>query len=69
MRLVAEVSEQKKQSHDHHDVVQSLTREKDMLEQKVRELEVELENTRSKIRTSQEAWALTRESLEEREAR
>lgn len=69
MRLVAEVGEEKKQAESTRRIMQSLTREKDVLEQKVRELEVDVENTRNKIKTSQEAWALSRDNLEEREER
>lgn len=69
MRLVAEVGQEKKEAESKQQRVQSLIRDKDVLEQKVRELEVDLENTKNKIRTSQEAWALTRDNLEEREAR
>ena len=69
MRLVAEVGEEKKRAESTRQTMHSMTREKDVLEQSVRELEVDLENTRNKIRTSQEAWAFTRDNLEERESK
>ncbi len=69
MRLVAEVGDEKKQAEKQQQMIGGLTREKDTLEQKVRELEVDLENARNKMKTSQEAWALTRDNLHEREDR
>lgn len=67
MRLVAEVGDEKKQAEKQQQLIVDLTRDKDTLEQKVRELEIDLENSRNKMKTSQEAWALTRDNLQERE--
>ncbi|XP_028398523.1 coiled-coil domain-containing protein 170-like [Dendronephthya gigantea] len=69
MRLVAEVGDEKKQAEKHQQLIVDLTRDKDTLEQKVRELEIDLENSRNKMKTSQEAWALTRDNLHDREER
>jgi chromosome segregation ATPase len=69
MRLVAEVGDEKKQLEKQQHIIGDLTLEKDTLQQKVRELEVDLENARNKMKTSQEAWALTRDNLHEREER
>ena len=69
MRLVAEIADEKKQAEKQQHTIGDLTREKDTLEQKVRELEVDLENARNKMKTSQEAWAMTRDNLQEREER
>jgi predicted nucleic acid-binding Zn-ribbon protein len=69
MRLVAEIGDEKKEGEKQQQMIGDLTRQKDTLEQKVRELEVDLENARNKMKTSQEAWAMTRDNLHEREER
>ena len=69
MRLVEEVGDEKKQAEKHQQTIGDLTLEKDTLEQKVRELEVDLENARNKMKTSQEAWAVTRDNLQDKEER
>ncbi|XP_046847870.1 coiled-coil domain-containing protein 170-like isoform X2 [Xenia sp. Carnegie-2017] len=67
MRLVAEVGNEKKEVEKQQQTIKDFNRKNDTLEQKVCQLEVDLENSRDKLKTSQEVWSTTRDALQERE--
>lgn len=67
MRLVAEVGNEKKEIEKQRQTIKDFNRKNDTLEQKVCQLEVDLENSRDKLKTSQDVWSTTRDALQERE--
>ena len=69
MRLVSEVGQEKKASSEHKQEMDSLVRERDMLQQKVREMEIDIDRMKRQITSSQDAWGDMNKNLEEREAR
>ena len=69
MRLVSEVGQEKKSSSQNQETVNSLTRERDTLQQKIREMEIEVDRMKHQLVASQDAWGVTKKQLDEKENR
>lgn len=69
MRLVSEVGQEKKSSSQSQETVNSLTRERDALQQKIREMETEVDRMKHQLAASQDAWGVTKKQLDEKENR
>lgn len=69
MRLVSEVGQEKKSSSQSQETVNSLTRERDTLQQKLREMEIEVDRMKHQLTASQDAWGVTKKQLDEKENR
>ena len=69
MRLVSEVGQEKKSSSQSQETVNSLTRERDTLQQKIREMEIEVDRMKHQLAASQDAWGVTKKQLDEKENR
>ena len=67
MRLVSEVGQEKKSSSQNQETVNSLTRERDTLQQKIREMEIEVDRMKHQLAASQDAWGVTKKQLDEKE--
>lgn len=67
MRLISEVGQEKKCSSQSQETVNSLTRERDTLQQKIREMEIEVDRMKHQLAASQDAWGVTKKQLDERE--
>lgn len=69
MRLVAEVGQEKKASNEHKQQLDQTTRERDTLQQKIREMEIQNEQLKRQVTSGQDAWSDVNRSLEERETK
>lgn len=67
MRLVSEVGQEKKSSGQSRQTINSLTRERDTLQQKIREMEIEIDRMKHQLAASQDAWGVTKKELDEKE--
>ena len=69
MRLVAEVGTEKKATEQSQQAVDAIRREKDLLQQKVRESDIEVENLKVQLASSQEAWGHAKKELDDKVSR
>ena len=69
MRLVADVGKEQKASSEKLQEIQSLTRERDLATQKLRENDLEVHQMQETLKCSQEALTMTRNKLVEHETR
>lgn len=67
MRLVSEVGQEKKSSSQSQETINSLTRERDTLQQKIREMETETDRLKHQLAASQDAWGMTKKQLDEKQ--
>ncbi|EDO48576.1 predicted protein [Nematostella vectensis] len=67
MRLVSEVGQEKKALDGHKQQMDAVIRERDTLQQRVREMEIELDTQKKQVSSSQDAWASLKKALEEKE--
>ncbi|XP_022792806.1 coiled-coil domain-containing protein 170-like [Stylophora pistillata] len=67
MRLVSEVGQEKKSSGQSQQTINGLTRERDTLQQKIREMEIEVDRMKHQLAASQDAWGVTKKQLDEKE--
>ena len=67
MRLVSEVGQEKKSSSQSQATINSLTRERDTLQQKIREMETETDRLKHQLAASQDAWGMTKKQLDEKQ--
>lgn len=67
MRLVSEVGQEKKSSGQSQQTINSLTRERETLQQKIREMEIEIDRMKHQLAASQDAWGVTKKELDEKE--
>lgn len=67
MRLVSEVGQEKKSSGQSQETINALTRERDTLQQKIREMEIEVDRFKHQLAASQDAWGLTKKQLDEKQ--
>ena len=69
MRLVSEVGQEKKAIGQSQQAIHALTRERDSLQQKIREMEIEAERLKNQLTSSQDAWSATQQELDQRQAK
>ena len=67
MRLVSEVGQEKKAIGQSQQAIHALTRERDSLQQKIREMEIEAERLKNQLTSSQDAWSATQQELDQRQ--
>lgn len=67
MRLVSEVGQEKKSSSQSQETINSLTRERDTLQQKIREMETETDRLKHQLAASQDAWGMSKKQLDEKQ--
>ncbi|XP_067031733.1 coiled-coil domain-containing protein 170-like [Acropora muricata] len=67
MRLVSEVGQEKKSANQSQEAISSLTRERDVLQQTIREREIETDRLKHQLAASQDAWSVTKNQLEEKQ--
>ena len=67
MRLVSEVGQEKKSAGQSQETINALTRERDTLQQKIREMEIEVDRFKHQLAASQDAWGLTKKQLDEKQ--
>lgn len=67
MRLVSEVGQEKKSAGQSQEAINSLTRERDSLQQKIREMEIEVDRLKHQIAASQDAWGVAKKQLDEKQ--
>ncbi|XP_073248075.1 coiled-coil domain-containing protein 170-like [Porites lutea] len=66
MRLVSEVGQEKKSAGQSQEAINSLTRERDSLQQKIREMEIEVDRLKHQLAASQDAWGVAKKQLDEK---
>ena len=69
MRLVSEVGQEKKSSSQSQQTIAELSRERDSLQQKVREMETEADRLKHQLAASQDSWGLAQKELNETQAK
>ena len=69
MRLVSEVGQEKKSAGQSQETISSLTRERDTLQQKNREMEIETDRLKHQLAASQDAWGVAKKQLDEKQNR
>ena len=69
MRLVSEVGSEKKASDQNQQAIDAIRRERDLLQQRVREAEVEGEKLKVQLASSQEAWGVAKRELDDKMSR
>ena len=69
MRLVSEVGQEKKSVGQSQETINSLTWERDTLQQKIREMEIETDRLKHQLAASQDAWGVTKKQLDEKQNR
>ena len=69
MRLVSEVGQGKKASSASQQTIDALTRERDSLQQKVREMEIHAEQLNIQLVSSQDAWSSTQKELDKKDSK
>jgi len=67
MRLVSEVGQEKKSANQSQEAISSLTRERDVLQQTIREREIETDCLKHQLAASQDAWSVTKKQLDEKQ--
>ena len=67
MRLVSEVGQEKKSANQSQEAISSLTRERDVLQQTIREREIEIDRLKHQLAASQDAWSVTKKQLDEKQ--
>lgn len=67
MRLVSEVGQEKKSANQSQEAISSLTRERDVLQQTIREREIETDRLKHQLAASQDAWSVTKKQLDEKQ--
>ncbi|KAM7451441.1 hypothetical protein ABFA07_001100 [Porites harrisoni] len=67
MRLVSEVGQEKKSAGQSQEAINSLTRERDSLQQKIREMEIEVDRLKHQLAASQDAWGVAKKQLDEKQ--
>lgn len=67
MRLVSEVGQEKKSANQSQEAISSLTRERDSLQQTIREREIETDRLKHQLAASQDAWGVTKKQLDEKQ--
>ena len=67
MRLVSEVGQEKKSAGQSQEAINSLTRERDSLQQKIREMEIEVDRLKHQLAASQDAWVVAKKQLDEKQ--
>lgn len=67
MRLVSEVGQEKKSANQSQEAISSLTRERDVLQQTIREREIETDRLKHQLAASQDAWSVTKKELDEKQ--
>lgn len=67
MRLVSEVGQEKKSANQSQEAISSLTRERDVLQQTIREREIESDRLKHQLAASQDAWSVTKKQLDEKQ--
>lgn len=67
MRLVSEVGQEKKSAGQSQEAINSLTRERDSLQQKIREVEIEVDRLKHQLAASQDAWGVAKKQLDEKQ--
>ena len=67
MRLVSEVGQEKKSSGQSQETINDLTRERDSLQQKIREMEIEVNRVKHQLAASQDAWGVTKKQLDDKQ--
>ena len=67
MRLVSEVGQEKKSAGQSQEAINSLTRERDSLQQKIREMEIEVDRFKHQLAASQDAWGVAKKQLNEKQ--
>lgn len=67
MRLVSEVGQEKKSAGQNQEAINSLTRERDSLQQKIREMEIEVDRLKHQLAASQDAWGVAKKQLGEKQ--
>ena len=67
MRLVSEVGQEKKSSGQSQETINDLTRERDSLQQKIQEMEIEVNRVKHQLAASQDAWGVTKKQLDEKQ--
>lgn len=61
------MGQEKKSSGQSQQTINSLTRERDTLQQKIREMEIEIDRMKHQLAASQDAWGVTKKELDEKE--
>ena len=69
MRLVSEVGQEKKSAGQSQETINGLTRERDALQQKIREMEIESDRLKHQLAASQDAWGAAKKELDEKHNR
>lgn len=69
MRLVAEVGTEKKAADQSQQALDAIRRERDLLQQRVRESEIEVEKLKVQLASSQEAWGVAKKELDDKKSR
>lgn len=67
MRLVSEVGQEKKSANQSQEAISALTRERDVLQQTIREREIETDRLKNQLAASQDAWSVTKNQLDEKQ--
>ena len=67
MRLVSEVGQEKKSAGQSQEAINGLTRERDSLQQKIREMEIEVDRLKHQLAASQDAWGVAKKQLDEKQ--
>lgn len=61
------MGQEKKSSGQSQQTINSLIRERDTLQQKIREMEIEIDRMKHQLAASQDAWGVTKKELDEKE--
>lgn len=61
------MGQEKKSSGQSQQTINSLTRERDTLQQKIKEMEIEIDRMKHQLAASQDAWGVTKKELDEKE--
>lgn len=61
------MGQEKKSSGQSQQTINSLTRERDTLQQKIREMEIEIDRMKHQLAASQDAWGVTKKELDKKE--